>query len=280
MVRRKAPNPETTALDSAVSTKRRRRYSSTQGFETYNFATVSGLLSHITQYCEGDNWMFRGVASVTEHFLIPSLGRLGLSGKITDDDEEQLLQKFKDQVRPHMPLHLDNDLEWMVLGQHHGLPTRLLDWTTSPLVAAYFSTKRHEILLGTMASTLMNLPAPSPRQRTYFDAGVIYAIRKPDIISEEMKETPFAIAKGVKLVEPPIISERIGRQVGLLTLHSNPHQFWIPAVQDTVVFKLEDRNKMQVQNLLDKAGINEASLFPGIDATARHLGWKLSSSLL
>lgn len=241
------------------------------------FATVSGLLNHVSKFCDDGQWMFRGVASFTQHFLIPTVGRLGLGNKIVSKDEKTLLDMFKGQVRPHVSLNLENDLEWLILGQHHGLPTRLLDWTTSPLVAAYFAAKRHEVIYGELASALMNLPKDSPRRR-FNDAGAVYAVKKPSKVTKSMQEAPFE-TKQVRLVEPPIITERIGRQVGLLTVHSNPHKIWMPDPNDIFIFKVENNDKLKLQKSLDQAGINESSLFPGIDGIASYLGWKLKSDL-
>lgn len=91
---------------------------------------------------------YRGCGKLA-HKLIPSLYRHTRSKSIEDFMrlEKLLLSRFKQRSIPFLPRLSDDSWEWLFLMQHYGVPTRLLDWTESPLMALFFSvtTARHTL---------------------------------------------------------------------------------------------------------------------------------------
>src|SRR5690606_9696596 len=117
---------------------------------------LANLVEHFSFY-SAQAWLFRGVTDVS-HALVPKVGRPGARAKKTYikadksrrteqlqyrlEDERAVFDMFKQQARSHMHLEPVTDLEWLAVAQHFGLPTRLLDWTESLLVAAWFAVER------------------------------------------------------------------------------------------------------------------------------------------
>lgn len=86
------------------------------------------------------------------------------------DFSQKHLEQFKFATRGRRgqnPRAIETENEWWALGQHHGLATPLLDWTTSPFVAAYFA--------------FIDKGAPQTKHRA------IYALHKPSI-EEKVKQ--------------------------------------------------------------------------------------------
>ena len=163
-------------------------------------------------------------------------------------DERRALEDYKRQARPHIGHTPSSDLEWLAIAQHHGMSTRLLDWTESLLVAAYFATKE--------AGT---------------ETGVIYAVQGLRDLSKKDSKNPFRISSP-GIYEPPHITARIPAQRSVFTVHPNP----------TVEFKPRGLHKWivpaaacgEIKRVLDACAVNESSLFPDLDGLSRYVGWR------
>ena len=152
-----------------------------------------------------ENWIYRGVTQC-DHELVPKIGRKdarkdeqGRDLPFDDLQERLLLEEFKRQARPMVQSKPNGELEWMAVAQHHGLKTRLLDWTESLLVAAMFATESgvtYEINLET-------------RERIVLPPA-IYGIR--GLAEAKSDDNPFDFNE-VKVYRPAHISPRIAPQL-------------------------------------------------------------------
>jgi hypothetical protein len=191
--------------------------------------------------------IYRGVRSIT-YQLIPKIGRYRrLHSTDRVKEERSILRLFREQALPYLTFDPGNVWEWMALAQHHGLPTRLLDWTRNPLVAAYFAVEeKHD------------------------DDSVIYAYRNNTRISTETEGDPFARKRIGKFI-PRHVTRRITAQTGLFTIHSDPEIPLDATAVDRLIIKKTYRKALK--HTLFRYGIHHASLFPDLDGLSRHIEW-------
>lgn len=98
--------------------------------------SLKEYLDAISKY-EGYAYVYRGLSS-KKYDLIPSLGR----DEKKMINETQMFLDFKRNYYPYTDVRLSSDIDLLCLAQHYGLPTRLMDWTTNPLIALFFACQK------------------------------------------------------------------------------------------------------------------------------------------
>ncbi len=196
-------------------------------------------------------YMCRGVSNIN-YKLVPKVGRNWfLPEKSLDVIESKMLREFKIRSTPFLSHIPKNDWEWLALAQHHGLPTRLLDWTLNPLVSLYFAC-----------------------QGDFEEDGAIYlceCLSEVDIFEEE---SPFNITK-TKKWSCHYINERLASQSGLFTIATSP----LDELREGVLYCIKIRSfaKKKILKNLDSFGIHHGTIFPSMDGVAKYITEQNSS---
>jgi hypothetical protein len=195
--------------------------------------------------------IYRGVTR-KDYELIPRIGRIPLRhGQSRRTEEGRILRAFKERAVLYLDFRPADDWEWLALAQHHGLPTRLLDWTRNPLVALYFAVE-HE---------------------SDADCAVFVLRGFKKVLSTKANPDPFEYPRVGKFV-PARVTSRINAQTAVFTVHPELTEPFLSDKLEKMIIPRGIRGKLK--STLDRYGVNRASLFPDLDGLASHITWQRS----
>jgi hypothetical protein len=220
---------------------------------------------------------YRGLSNA-DYPLETTLMRLG--GDYTQL-ERHLIRNFKKYAHRSM-VEKDSIWHWLSLAQHHGLPTRLLDWTYSPYVALHFATVNIEHydkdgVIWAVNYLLAHQQLPKQLREKLDEEGA--NIFTMELLSEcvnsleqlkNLKSPDYTI-----FVEPPSIDDRIVNQYGMFSLMPDANcllEKWLaehPQLWRKIIIPAE--LKWEIRDKLDQGNITERVLFPGLDGLSRWL---------
>jgi len=229
-----------------------------------------------------DSSVFRGAFDASRP-LLTSLDRLGGFARPHAKAalESHILRSFIRYSRPYYPTPPVNDWELLISAQHHGVPTRLLDWTYSPLVAAYFATRpdrnerRQDRAVWRLDWHRVHEAFDFPRLALLIEDlhelfGQDGARFTPWRLFEWNSERrPFAC-----MLEPPSLNPRIVAQVAVFTLCSDKNTSFDRFLDDHGLgdaltrFVIPASEVARLRDQLDLAGVDERRLFPDLDGLA------------
>ncbi len=223
------------------------------------------------------NYAFRGVSDKLYDLKTSFMRTYGTHPHL----EQHLLRNFRKYAEISVNESYFSDWRWMTIAQHHSLPTRLLDWTYSPFIAAHFVTddtskydsdgaiwcvdfvEVNRMLPSLLSNELIAVGA------NVFTLGMLESAL-PDIGSLERLGKDLVV-----FFEPPAVDDRIVNQFALFSAMSTSTSqldVWLehnPDLYKRLIIPKE--LKWEVRDKLDQANITERMLYPGLDGLASWL---------
>jgi hypothetical protein len=265
-------------------------------FSQKRLRSADDLIRQFRVWFPTTRWMFRGHANA-RWLPTSSLDRycsdFGFPARKKAVVESFLLQDFYRHLSAHEPgLPVTSDLQLLLaLMQHHGTPTRMIDWTYSPFIAAYIAL---ETAQGDAAVWALNgewlereanrvvrqvaphLPKPSDYDKSR-DAETFQRLFMPQLLRSPGRPAAF-----VYTVNPLLLNRRLSIQQGVFTAVGDVTKSFVAnlakykGTRENLVKVVIDRSVgREMLSVLHRMGINRSSLLPGLDGFAWSLRTKM-----
>ncbi len=238
-------------------------------FRTIEVKRLSAFVEYVEQEKKAEerkgnkaDFIFRGQQSDAP--LLPRLARKVPQSRFANI-ERLMFKEFQRTSHALMDRDLVSDWDFLSVAQHHGLPTRLLDWTYSALAGLWFAVEK-----------------PPADDDGGLRPGVVWLLktRVDDFVDEDGHTSPFSNAL-TRIYRPRVITRRIAAQGGLFTVHMVPKDKGLLALEKNahfagrlVKFVIPGPAFDNIRKHLHGCGVNRFSLFPDLDGLSDHLAWR------
>jgi len=235
----------------------------------YTFVDVADFLRQVQRY-PSIGWIYRGQAD-SGWPLIPKAGRPEYFDPTWEEKRRRepetppkdlgRFNAWRKRAVAYSGFIPQNDFECLALAQHYGLATRLLDWTTNPLVALYFAAETH-----------------------HHTDGAVYCYLSwhfVEVDRADLHEVPHVVQYA-----PRPFDQRVLVQDAVFTIHPQPN---VPLTPDTpppeseriapegvdlVRFRVIARAKSNTLRQLSDIGVNRKRLFPDLEGLSAFINWE------
>ncbi len=227
----------------------------------FNTTSISSLSEYVSQLEQriSDKYriiLFRG--QPTDKALIPKIARHYFK-KSREIDERRMFDEFNVHSIQYLSYYPKNELEHITIAQHHGLPTRLLDWTENSLAALYFAVNKKPTENDNAVVWVLSIERDSEM-----------LIKSPDLnIFEQNK---------IRLFKPASIIPRVASQFGWFSLHPYLGEGFYQRIDkkytdgtrlNKIIIK-EGKSK-QILETLESCGVNKHSIFRDLDSLSEYI---------
>lgn len=199
--------------------------------------------------------------------------------------EKSILRNFAKYAASDDPKIIESVWRQMIVGQHHGLPTRLLDWTYSPLVAMHFACSndnpqeigKNDICIWKIDIEEIHSLLPDKYKKSLEDkSAYLFTVDMLDEISPSLKEYDEDMGTTrMVLIEPPSIDQRIINQYSYFSIIpmdiDNIEDFLNNYTNNSVKYIIDKELQWRIRDMLDQMNINERIVYPGLDGLSTWL---------
>lgn len=198
--------------------------------------------------------LFRGQAEKGN--LLPSIARKNPKTDSTSAEQE-LIKELKRMGASILPKNDLDDWDLLVIAQHFGMKTRLLDWTSNPLAALFFACNDWK------------------KEDVY-----VYALDANRYLKEPQKG-PFDTGR-TQVIRPKLNNPRIIAQHGWFTAHkySKSSKKFVPLEKNNEIsesvqeIKIPEDTREKLLKSLDRHGVSSRTLFPDLEGLCKYINWK------
>lgn len=173
----------------------------------------------------------------------------------------------------------------LIIGQHHGLPTRLLDWTYSPLIGLHFAVNdpnlekmdKHDCIMWKIDVAELHAMLPQRYREVLRDEqALIYTVKMLDALCPTLEQYDRDMDDGAMLImEPPSIDQRIINQYSYFSVV--PHgmqdveEYLKTRTANTVKYVIDRGLRWEISDMLDQFNITERTIYPELDGLTKML---------
>ena len=228
------------------------------------------------------SYFYRGLPNI-EFSLTTSLARN--CGDKASLLERHLLNNFIKYASIEDPSIEKSTWKAMIVGQHHGLPTRLLDWTHSTLVALHFANAegdlknldQHDAVVWRIDARELNEKLPEKYKAALSKNGTfIFSLSNLEQVVKSIEEYDIDMGeKALVTVEPPSIDQRIVNQYSFFTVVPTGigelEDYLEANTNNTVKYIIDKSIRWDLRDILDQLNMNERMIYPGLDGITKWL---------